>query len=411
MLHCHTSFTFKHCDEHPILKILLLMQMLPSSTVYPKVAIHFSVFEKLMSLKMSGYMSNHAFVKSQNNDNFLLANYDTTKFKFLNNGLFNSCQILYRSIKAHVLNDVYHVKNRIEDIGCHACHNSERVGVVLDGNFQMKRKNNQKIIENNEEHPSILSTTVDVDQLFGSKEEVEKYENEKDDCKDEACGLDEVENSFKAYGNNSRKKGSDRFDELGLFSMNCARHGIPMRLYDIYGGEATLLHVSIICLCKQKLEACIPELRNRDPLYLVTVFHAYAHSMHCQVEFHPRVVDGSGYTDGEGVERFWSICNRFSGMTRSMSKYNRKALITDVVSYFRQSKMLEIPIQVFKKYSKALEKINHLNITNKNYTELKKQWDEHVALLSTPATTNGISRVWRRLLLAIGKMHSHQEGN
>lgn len=47
-----------------------------------------------------------------------------------------------------------------------------------------------------------------------------------------------MENSFKAFGAKDRRKGSDRFDELGLFSMNCARHGIPMRMYDIYGGEA-----------------------------------------------------------------------------------------------------------------------------------------------------------------------------
>jgi len=55
------------------------MQMLPSSTVSPKVAIHFAVFEKLQSLKLHGYMSNYAFVKSQNNDNLILADYDIQK--------------------------------------------------------------------------------------------------------------------------------------------------------------------------------------------------------------------------------------------------------------------------------------------------------------------------------------------
>ncbi|KAL7329932.1 hypothetical protein PS15p_212275 [Mucor circinelloides] len=416
MLHSHTSFKLKYCDEHPIMKTLLLMQMLPSSTVSPKVAIHFAVFEKLQSLKLHGYMSNYAFVKSQNKDNLILADYDIQKFKFLNNGLFNNTQILYRNIKSHVLNDTYSLQYNIKSFNCHACDGADRVGVALDGNFQMKRKNNKRIIENSEEYPSILSVTADVTHTFGKNEEVEKYEYEVDDNKEEVCGLDEIDNSFKANGNHDRKKNSDRFDELGLFSMNCARHGIPMRLYDIYGGEGrkyplacinrlistldsnqkVLIMYDIICLCKEKLESCIPQLKTKDPLYLVTVFHAYAHSMHCQVAFHPRVIDGSGHTDGEGVERFWSICNRFSGVTRNMSKYNRQALIADVVFFFRSNKMLEIPGQIALKFRKSLKKICDLNITNQEFTKLQQQWKEHVAALSTPATPSGIKEMLDR---------------
>lgn len=49
--------------------------MLPSSTIQPKAAVHFAVFEKLMSLKLHGSISNYAFVKTQNVDNLLLSNY------------------------------------------------------------------------------------------------------------------------------------------------------------------------------------------------------------------------------------------------------------------------------------------------------------------------------------------------
>ncbi|KAL7312941.1 hypothetical protein PS15m_008644 [Mucor circinelloides] len=170
MLHSHhASFKLKYCDEHPILKTFLLMQMLPSSTVLsPKVAIHFAVFEKLQSIKLHhGYMSNnYAFVKSQNNDNLILANYDIQKYKFLNNGLFNNTQILYRNIKAHVLNDTYSLQHNIKSFSCHACDGADRVGVALDGNFQMKRKNNKRIVENSEEYPSILSATADVTNIY-----------------------------------------------------------------------------------------------------------------------------------------------------------------------------------------------------------------------------------------------------
>lgn len=50
----------------------------------------------------------------------------------------------------------------------------------------MKRKNNKKIIENDEKHPSILAPTADVGRLFGTDEEVRKFENEKDDA---VCSL------------------------------------------------------------------------------------------------------------------------------------------------------------------------------------------------------------------------------
>ena len=61
--------------HQPLLKKLVLMQMLPSSTIQPKAAVHFAVSEKLMSLKLHGNISNYAFVKTQNVDNLLLSNY------------------------------------------------------------------------------------------------------------------------------------------------------------------------------------------------------------------------------------------------------------------------------------------------------------------------------------------------
>lgn len=36
---------------------------------------------------------------------------------------------------------------------------------------------------------------------------------------------------------NGKRKIDNRFDEDGVFSVSCARHGIPMKLANIYGGE------------------------------------------------------------------------------------------------------------------------------------------------------------------------------
>ncbi|KAK4518479.1 deoxycytidyl transferase [Mucor velutinosus] len=257
-------------------------------------------------------------------------------------------------------------------------------------------------------YPSIFSTSYDIAQLWAVEGEVEKFANEKDDAKEELCGLEEIDNinslTFKA-GSEKNRKVSNRFDEEGVFSINCARHGVPIRLYDIYNGEgrkyalAAISHLisllgnsqkllimyDIICLCKGKLESCIPGLKERAPLYLVTVFHAYAHSMHCQVQHHPRVVNGSGNT-----ERFWSTANRFISLIRQMSKFNRKSLLPDVVYHFRQNKMLEIPGQILKKYTNAMKKVSELDITNEKFSALEKQWSEHVEIAMIPATPAGV---------------------
>ncbi|KAI8636279.1 hypothetical protein BD408DRAFT_438053 [Parasitella parasitica] len=421
----HQEFTFEYCDHQPILKTLTLMQMLPSSTELPKIAIHFAVFEKLASLKLNGYLSNYAFVKSQNSDNHFLCNFDTTKFKFLNNGLFNSMQILYRNIKAHALNDLFYPKDamQVKNFNCHACDGDERVGVVLDGNFQLKRKNNTNISEHTDKYPSIFAISSDVEKLWGTKEEVEAYALEKESSKEEvsistnnSAALDELENSFKASSNALGKTG-DRFDEEGVFSVNCARHGMPIRLYDIFESEgrkyalAAINHIlqqlnnkqkllimyDIICLCKNKLEEKILGLKARDPIYLVIVSHAYAHSMHCQVMHHPKVIEGSGNTDGEGVEKFWSTANRFIAMTRQMSKSNRKALLTDVVAHFKRNKMIDLSSQIAKKYNKAVDKIREYNIINAEYSKLEKKWKEHVALVKIPATPAGINELIKQV--------------
>ncbi|GBC10882.2 hypothetical protein GLOIN_2v1886648 [Rhizophagus irregularis DAOM 181602=DAOM 197198] len=45
--------------------------------------------------------------------------------------------------------------------------------------------------------------------------------------------------------------------------------------------------------------------------WCVSIFHAYAHSMKCQLNYHPRACNSIGLTDGESLERLWSYLGRF----------------------------------------------------------------------------------------------------
>ena len=44
--------------------------------------------------------------------------------------------------------------------------------------------------------------------------------------------------------------------------------------------------------------------------------HAYVHQWSCQIIYNPRIREGPGLSDGEGVERFWSRLRKMIGVTR-----------------------------------------------------------------------------------------------
>ncbi|KAG6852744.1 hypothetical protein C0991_009387 [Blastosporella zonata] len=51
--------------------------------------------------------------------------------------------------------------------------------------------------------------------------------------------------------------------------------------------------------------------------------HAYVHEWACQLIYNPRLREGLGLTDGEGVERLWSQMRKLIGITRSSHRQRR----------------------------------------------------------------------------------------
>lgn len=77
----HFEATVEYCRAHrPLLKTLVMLQVLPSATNSPKSAIHFSVFEFATFAKLDGYMSNHAISKVLNNYNMQKHEYNVSYF-------------------------------------------------------------------------------------------------------------------------------------------------------------------------------------------------------------------------------------------------------------------------------------------------------------------------------------------
>ncbi|KAG2230477.1 hypothetical protein INT48_002995 [Thamnidium elegans] len=220
-------------------------------------------------------------------------------------------------------------------------YNAEEKTVTLDGNFQLKRLKSRAATEVN---TGIFSPSSAEKRLWGDEQEVQKFGREAEANKDEDCLVQNImDNKFKATSNNNRQL-NKRYAENSVFSMGCARHGIPERLYNISGGEGfkyafacvnyalgstAKINVmyDIVCRCKSRLESTFPQLKGMSR-YAVTAFHAYAHT---------RIPPLVRY--GEGYERVWSYLDKFVSMTRTMTSGNRKMVICDAVHHFKTKKM------------------------------------------------------------------------
>ncbi|KAI7846629.1 hypothetical protein BDC45DRAFT_453336, partial [Circinella umbellata] len=79
-----------------------------------------------------------------------------------------------------------------------------------------------------------------------------------------------------------------------------------------------------------------------DTKFAVSVFHAYAHSMQCQVQYNPRYMKGLGLTDGEGMERLWSYLSHYVTMSRQMSAKNRILTLCHTITHFKKMRIEDL---------------------------------------------------------------------
>ncbi|KAL0138329.1 hypothetical protein V8B55DRAFT_1564550 [Mucor lusitanicus] len=69
-------FQVEICKHQTLLESLLMCQMMPTSTMYPQSAVHFSLFESMFDNRLNADSSVHGFVKANNASNLRLANFD-----------------------------------------------------------------------------------------------------------------------------------------------------------------------------------------------------------------------------------------------------------------------------------------------------------------------------------------------
>lgn len=119
-------------------------------------------------------------------------------------------------------------------------------------------------------------------------------------------------------------------------------------LSSIIGIMALFLAVSYDIACQwqitlpKRLES-MPERLQIDLamitlLFGLPVWHAAAHEVSCQNENSLTYLDGVGRTDGEGIERTWSVLNPIAWATKEMGRGARADAIEDKIDHHNWEK-------------------------------------------------------------------------
>lgn len=58
------------------------------------------------------------------------------------------------------------------------------------------------------------------------------------------------------------------------------------------------------------------------------------YSLHMQLTYSPRVISGSGLTDGEAMERLWAYLRRFAKCTKEMRPSHRIDVLTSALLHY-----------------------------------------------------------------------------
>ena len=74
----------------------------------------------------------------------------------------------------------------------------------------------------------------------------------------------------------------------------------------------------------------------------VSIFHAYAHSVKCQLKYHPRIQEDIGLTDGESLERIWSYLGKFVLNTKHMRPAHRLDILSLAIQHISQKMIYDL---------------------------------------------------------------------
>ncbi|XP_071140726.1 uncharacterized protein [Mytilus edulis] len=175
-------------------------------------------------------------------------------------------------------------------------------------------------------------------------------------------------------GNAIRSKVKNgKLDVTGIFGSVC-KHDIPIYFADLVHGERLSYPVYMLkCILENRSSdnlvvmydiACmlhkhLKKTNNIDVLercsFAVPVFHSFAHNTECQLMYGQRFADGTGLTDGEGIERLWSYLRGFRKITKEMTINNRQDLLTEAMLHHTEKQIWNLGKKMLEKKKRCVQ--------------------------------------------------------
>ncbi|KAF7329335.1 CxC2 domain-containing protein [Mycena kentingensis (nom. inval.)] len=271
--------------------------------------------------------------------------------------------------------------------------------VAADANFRLKNR-----LRSNEHQDNALAGGHGYFNGDRYKKHLQHYVSEKDVS---SCA------SFAALLQKDTKS-STGLRVSGVGGVVCARHGLVRRqgMGDLQKGErfanmdfivlATLegekvavvtVSYDVVCSWKKLLPARAEAIRERGGMttdlskfemqFVLPVWHAAAHELACQTENSISFAVGVGKTDGEGIERLWSLLNPISWSTKEMGEGARHDVLEDKIDFINFEKNTKIGDVIKRKLVVA-------------EAELETQEREYQEM--TKSLKKATRREWQRIL-------------
>ncbi|KAF7439857.1 hypothetical protein PC9H_000194 [Pleurotus ostreatus] len=212
--------------------------------------------------------------------------------------------------------------------------------------------------------------------------------------------IDQCKQSHDAANDNKAKSNVEQFDDHGISALVC-RHGAPLFTTNIdTPGEQQKYAVALIqhlfrripdnstvlvlydvgCVLNRSMELYDifpPDITARLE-FATSAMHAYAHQWSCQLVYNPRLREGVGLTDGEGVERLWSRLRKLIGITRTSGRSRRIWLVDRQLNSIGSSHREDLGDWLTRRYAFAQKesRANETVVRNSGFTvkELQHEW-------------------------------------
>ncbi|KAI9484485.1 hypothetical protein BDB00DRAFT_933633 [Zychaea mexicana] len=330
---------------------LLYHHLFPSSPASPRTAFHLPLLDFYYALLAEGHLAAQAF-----------GNACSYVHKFENpdriRKTLGNAHTAYMELKEKVTDEMVNEFSNItpmERDACPACPKEGKLFVAVDGNMQLRRRKAHA----NDTKKAEAATFFSADNMHDVYEKHEVINAVNKRCESELKAVTSVSAAV------------EKFYESGIVGCVCGRHNVPLQFTNIFAsGEKYKYALSVLavatkgykdvnilydlgCRFGPSFKQAFPNFAQAGSQMAVSVFHAYAHSMSCQVDYHPRFISGFGLTDGEGLERLWSYLGGFVSMTRQMSAKRRLFVLQHAIGHSKAKTIINMCYALKKRTKRA----------------------------------------------------------